>query len=534
MTSPQGTLCLVLNGHLPFVRHPEIPECLEEDWFFEALTEVYLPLLEVFQRLKAEGIPFKVTLSLSPPLMAMLADPLILNRYAHHLENLIRLAESEVRRTADLPEFAPLAQRYLNRFHRCRRLWEDAFHRDLIGAFRELRESGQVELITTAATHGFLPLMEVAPQALKAQVELGCETFQRFFGNRPSGFWLPECGYTPLVGQVLGEAGIRYTFLETHGITHATPRPKFGVYAPVQTPLGVQSPSGLILLGRDPETAHQVWSAQDGYPADPWYREFYRDIGFDLDEGYLKPFLYHGGIRVSTGIKYFRITGRDATKEPYQPEKALERAKVHAADFLLNRERQVEGLFQAMGRPPLIVAMYDAELFGHWWFEGPDWLEALFRRVHENPSRIKWATPSEALGHYPRIQEVTAHLSTWGWKGYNEVWLQGANAWLYRHLHRAAWRMTDLAGKYPTAQGVTRRALNQTARELLLAQASDWPFILSQGTATTYALRRLTGHLGRFLTLYDQLQTGSLDEKELETLEEQDNPFPFLDYTVYR
>ena len=528
MSHPQGYLCLVLHGHLPFVRHPELPECLEEDWFFEAITEVYLPLLEMFQRLRRDGVGFKVAFSLSPTLTAMFADPLLIRRYEAHLDHLIRLAESECRRTEGSPDFAPLAKMYHERFLKARELWRDSFRRDLVGVFRDLKESGQVEFMTTTATHGFLPLMEVCPQALRAQVEVGCESFKQFFGIRPTGFWLPECGYTPAVGEALLDAGIRYTFLETHGILHATPRPRFSVYAPVQTP------AGLVLLGRDPETARQVWSSKEGYPGDGWYRDFYRDIGFDLGEEYLKPFLYHGGFRVATGIKYFRITGPTQAKEPYRPDKALERAQEHAGNFLFNRERQVEYLSGLMKQPPIVVAMYDAELFGHWWFEGPAWLEALFRKFDAHRSVVGLTTPSEALETVPRVQEVLAHLSTWGWKGYNEVWLQGANAWIYRHLHRAAWRMNELVWAHPTANGPAQRALTQALRELLLAQASDWAFILGQGTASGYAKQRLIRHMSRFTRLYEQLHSGTIDEAWVSTIEGEDNLFPFLDYRAYR
>ncbi len=528
MTSPKGYLCLVLHGHLPFVRHPELSECLEEDWFFEALTEVYLPLLEMFERLKNEGIDFPVTFSLSPPLTTMLTDPLLTSRYDAHLENLIRLAESECRRTAGSPEFEMLARMYLERFSRTRDLWKGIFKRDLVGVFRGLQETASLELIATAATHGFLPLMEVCPEAIRTQVELGCQNFQRLFGARPEGFWLPECGYTPAIDRALADSGIRYSFLETHGVLHAQPRPRFGVYAPVQ------SPEGVALFGRDPETTRQVWSSVEGYPGDEWYREFYRDIGFDLEEEYLRPFLYHGGFRVATGIKYFRVTGKTGEKQPYQPQRAFARAQEHAGNFLFNRERQVEHLSPQMGQPPVVVAMYDAELFGHWWFEGPLWLEHLFRKFHGCRETVHLTTPSRALSLVSRRQEVAPHLSTWGWKGYNEVWLQGANAWVYRHLHRAAWRMGELVGIHPEASGIVRRALNQALRELLLAQASDWTFILGQGTASDYARTRLTQHLIRFTSLYEQLQRDRIDENWLGSVEGQDNLFPSLDYRIYR
>ena len=509
------------------MRHPELLECLEEDWFFEAVTEVYLPLLDSFTRLTKEGVDFRISFSLSPTLTAMFQDPLLLSRYEHHLEHLISLSESECRRLKDDSRFAPLAKMYHERFLWCRGLWKETFHRDLIGAFRDLAKAGKIELLTTAATHGFLPLMEVTPAALKAQVEVGIRSFEQAFGMRPAGFWLPECGYTPLVDRILARSGVQYTFLETHGFLHATPPPRHGVYAPAI------SPNGVALFGRDPETAHQVWSSIEGYPGDFWYREFYRDIGFDLEEGYLKTFLYHGGLRAATGIKYYRITGKSDHKEPYDPTRAGEKAKEHAENFLFNRQRQAEFLGGKMGTAPVVVAMYDAELFGHWWFEGPGWLEQVLRGAFARKEVLRLSTPREICQDSLANEQASPHLSTWGWKGYNEVWLQGANAWMYRHLQRAAWRMEELVAQYPAAEGSMRRALNQTLRELFLAQSSDWAFIMGQGTSARYARERVRKHIARFTKLYEQLKAGTVDEFQLAEIESQDNLFAFLDYRIF-
>ncbi len=523
-----ASFCLLLHGHLPFVRHSEMPECLEEDWFFEAVTEVYLPLLDVFRRLQSNGVRFNLGFSLSPTLTAMLNDPLLKSRYDFHLDNLLRLAESECRRTAGSPEFSGLARMYLERFELCKEIWGRVYRRDLIAAFRALKESGQVELLTTAATHGFLPLMEVCPRAMEAQVEIGCRSFEEFFGTQPAGFWLPECGYVPVVEKVLLEAGVRYTLLETHGLLYADPPALCGPYSPVK------SPRGLVFLGRDPETAQQVWSRIEGYPGDPWYRDFYRDIAFDLDESYLKPFLYHGGFRTATGMKYYRITGPSGQKEPYEPAKAASRVKEHAAHFFSERQRQANRLSGLMKKPPVVLAMYDAELFGHWWFEGPAWLEEVFLRFDQDRSVVEMLTPEAAVQRHPAGQTVSPHLSTWGVNGYNEMWLQKANASVTRDLHRAAWRMDELRALYPDAHGVTERALNHALREMLLAQASDWPFILAEGTASGYASERVRRHISRFNRLYDELRhRRKIDENWLSCVEEQDNPFPFLDYRVY-
>jgi 1,4-alpha-glucan branching enzyme len=527
MTEPLGHLALVLHMHLPFVRHPEQASFLEERWLFEAVTETYLPLLSRFERLVHDRVPFRITMSFTPTLLAMLGDPLLQERYVRHLDQLIELAAKEIERTRWQPPFHRLALFYHHRFTTARRQYVEGCGRDLIGAFRALADAGCLEPIASCATHGFLPLMDVRPAAARAQIVVGVQAFERAFGRRPAGFWLPECGYHPGHDVWLREQGIRYVLLDAHGILFGSPRPKYGVYAPAVCP------SGVAAFGRDLESSKSVWSAEEGYPGHEDYREFYRDVGHDLDYEYVRPYLNGDGTRINTGLKYYRITGRTDDKQPYDPDTALERAAEHAGNFLFNREKQIEHLRGLMDRPPLVVSPYDAELFGHWWFEGPDWLEFLIRKAHTDQRTFTLVTPGDYLDRFPVNQILQPSLSTWGYNGYNEVWLNGANDWVYRHLHRMAARMTALADEHPRADGRRARVLNQMARELLLAQASDWAFILKTGTHTTYAYRRLRDHLARFTHLEESLRQDRVDEAWLGACEAQDNLFPFLDYRVY-
>ncbi|MQL52325.1 DUF1957 domain-containing protein [Desulfofundulus thermobenzoicus] len=521
-----GYLALVLHAHLPFVRHPEEPEYLEERWFFEALTECYLPLIQVMEALVQDGISFQITISLSPPLLSMLADPLLQARYLRHLDGLIELGEKECRRTAGDTDLHPLALMYLGRLQQARRVFAEKYHCNLIPAFRALQALDRVELITTCATHGYLPLM-LTRESRRAQVGVAVDLFTRYFGLPPTGFWLPECGYTAGVEDLLKEFGVRYFFLDTHGLLHADPAPRYGVFAPVGCA------NGVAVFGRDPESSRQVWDRLTGYPGDYYYREFYRDIGYDLDLDYLAPYLPGGNIRVDTGFKYYRITGPGAHKEPYRPEVSRERAAAHAADFMFNRQQQVLYHGRQMDRPPLVVAPYDAELFGHWWYEGPQWIDFLCRKICCDQDTIQMITPGKYLSLYPDLQAVDLPMSSWGEGGYNLVWLNAQNDWIYPHLHRAETVMSELADLHPAAGGLQQRALRQAARELLLAQSSDWAFIIKAQTAVTYAEKRIKDHVGRFNLLVEQLERNSIDEPLLREMERRDNIFPDLDYRIY-
>ena len=288
--------------------------------------------------------------------------------------------------------------------------------------------------------------------------------------------------------------------------------------------------SGVAAFGRDLESSKQVWSSIEGYPGDYNYREFYRDIGFDLEFDYIKPYIHPDGVRINTGIKYYRITGTSMQKEPYVPEWARETAAAHAGNFLFNRQKQVEYLYDMIQRKPIIVSPYDAELYGHWWYEGPQWLEFLIRKIACDQDTVKMITPSEYLSENPRNQVITPSMSSWGYKGYSEMWMQGSNDWIYRHLHEASYRMSELVRSYPHANGITRRALNQALRELLLAQSSDWAFILGTGTHTSYAIKRTKDHLLQFNRLYDDIRSNVIDDQWLGEVESKDNLFPDIDY----
>ena len=528
MSEPRGYLAIVLHAHLPYVRHVRGEAYLEEKWFYEALTETYIPLYTMLARLADEGVPYRLTISLSPTLMSMCRDSLLQARFSEFLDGLCRLAELETSRTRWQHAFHETAKMYLERFQHVRSVYHDGLHGDVIGGYARLADEGRIELITTAATHGYLPLMEVCPSAARAQIIAAASYYRNTFGHGPRGMWLPECGYYPGVDAYLREAGVRYFFTDAHGIENASPRPRYGVYAPIYCP------SGVAAFGRDMESSKQVWSAHEGYPGDFDYREFYRDIAYDLDWDYIRQFMGDCPARTHTGIKYYRVTGRTEHKEPYVREWAINKAATHAGNFVFNRERQIEHLARVMDMGPIVVAPYDAELFGHWWFEGPEFLEFVIRKIAYDQNTIKLITPGDYLDERARAQVSVPSMSSWGYMGYNEVWLADCNHWIYPHLHTMARRMSELADVYAMPQpDLLRRALNQAARELMLAQSSDWAFIMKAGTCVNYAVERTKAHISRFNRLYSDIRSSDLDHEWVSDLESVDNIFPDIDYTIY-
>lgn len=526
---PLGYHCIVMHAHLPYIRHPEYESFLEENWLFEAITETYVPLLLMLARLQAAGHKRCLTLSLSPTLMSMLRDPFLQQRYLSHMDKLLLLAEQEIQRNKNDETFAPLAGLYQDRLEEVVQVFDQQYDRDLISAFAHFYNEDVLELITCAGTHGFLPLLKTETAAVRAQLQVGAQTFKSMIGSSPKGVWLPECGYYRGLEAIVEEAGFGYFFVDSHGILNATPKPYYGLSAPLVCPNGVAA------FGRDPDSSRQVWSRDEGYPGDFNYRDFYRDIGFDLDFDYIKPYILDGRTRIQTGFKYYRITGPEAQKEPYDPACAKEVVASHAEDFVSRSQRAIETHGGRTNPAPLIVSPYDAELFGHWWFEGPEWLEAVIFRMAEQPGLVTLTTPSAYLEEHRQLQSASPSASSWGDGGYNAFWLNPGNDWVYPYLHDAARRMSSLVKQHRDAKpGTLRyRALQQAARSLLLAQASDWAFIMKSGTSQEYAYNRTRDHLARFNYLENAVHKGPIDERRLQALEIMDQLFPDIPPQVF-
>ncbi|MZQ83546.1 DUF1957 domain-containing protein [Paenibacillus sp. 5J-6] len=533
-TNVHGYVALLLHAHIPYVRHNEDEVTLEERWFFEAVVDSYLPMIEMMDRLLEEGVPFGLTLSLSPPLLAMLEDTRLQKRLRKHLASLCELSQREVIRLWGHADFGPTARLYADHYHRLLALY-DRLRGDLIGKFRSLRSSGCLELITCAATHAFLPLVK-NDAALRAQLEAAVQEFRRHFGSAPAGIWLPECGYTPAVEPHLKALGLRYFVVDAHAFAASG----------ASTSFPLLTPSGACAYARDLEAGAQVWSAESGYPSDPDYREYYRDIGFDLGANggaeweYLKPYVLPDGARIHTGFKYHRVTGHGDAKAPYHPARAAQKAQQHAEHFVASRVAQLRSL-EAAAQPPVIVCPYDAELFGHWWHEGHQWLEAVLRGLAA--ARCETATLGGYAAANAPTKAATLPTCSWGRGGFAEVWLQPRSQWVHPLLHAAEDRLVLAAQKHRKPEllsGLQIRALNQAARELMLAQSSDWTFILDAETVTSYAVKRIETHIASFHKLLDTFDEDKVEItdralSELVLSLERKSPFlPDVHYRLYQ
>jgi 1,4-alpha-glucan branching enzyme len=510
----RGDLALVLHAHLPYVRSGE-PGSLEEDWYFQALQECYLPLLAVLEAAAGDRRQqVRLTLGLSPTLLSLLADRELNARF---LPWLVQRQELLEQAPAELGEAAAHLAEQLAAVER---QWLD--HEGLVvPRFQRLQQLGVLDLITCGATHGYLPLLRQVPEAVQAQLVNAVREHERQLGERPLGIWLPECAYYEGLDQRLVAAGLRYSVLDGHGLLHALPRPRYGVFSPIC------SPAGVAFFGRDGNATLPVWSAREGYPGDGAYREFHRDLGWDLPEERLR----EAGIgsRRPLGLKLHRVTAQGCPleqKQPYDPAAAARRAEEHGGAYLQGRAAELESLAGSMEPVPLLVAPFDAELFGHWWFEGPRFLQALFHQ--SRAAGVRLVTLREALQQRPSLQVCRPSPSSWGQGGYHDYWLNDSNAWVVPEWQKASRAMVRRVNR-GVASPSQRDLLTQAGRELLLAQSSDWSFILRAGTTTELARERIQRHLDRFWRLMDAIDNGSeLPAGWLQAVRREDRLFPGL------
>lgn len=558
-------------GSFNFVLHSHIPYCRNagrwphgEEWLYEAAADTYLPLLMALYELKSEHCLYRLTLSLTPVLVEQLADTLVLKRLEEYLEEKISRAKNDVARfeKANEGHLLYLAQFYLDRYRKTLAAFKKQFDGNIIQAFKLLQDEGYIEIVASAATHAYLPLLE-RDSSIYGQLKVGEEAYRKHFGVKPRACWLPECGYRPAFYADAGEKryikpGIEH-FLklldigcfiaETRTLEGGQPVGKtkeevIGPYGNIPKryvvplteyqeitykttflPYWVYNPE-VAVIGRDNRTGMQVWSADWGYPGDFNYREFHKRDGI-------------------SGLQYWKITGAKLDllyKEYYDPYWAEQRVQEHSQHFADIVEEMLINFYQENGKFGIVAAAYDTELFGHWWFEGVDWLKQVLRHISKKEF-IELNTISQYIEFHAPEDVLALPEGSWGLGGGHFTWQNVDNQWMLPVIHLAENKMETLVRKFPTSKGMLKKILNQAARELLLLESSDWAFLITTGQATEYARDRFgyyidegnyRGHVGKFFKLAAIAESGAYEntasKKIYEQLWEEDNIFPDIDY----
>lgn len=534
-----GSFVLMLHSHLPYYRKAGMWPFGEES-VYECMAETYIPLLNIISELQHEGIKAHLTVGITPVLAEQLADEHLNKGFLHFLDTRIEAAKSDEKRFSEKDdeqssELLQAARFYSKWFSGIKRDYLERWKGDIIGAFKSFQDQGLIEITTSAATHCFSPLLET-DSSLSAQFKTGVESYKRHFGRQPRGAWLPECAYRPGtdsrpgIERWLYEAGIQYFFTESFvikGRETVETRLAFGPYGSMHyLPTAGKVETGLdtyeafwlkdypvAVLGRHEEAGFQVWSAEHGYPGDGSYREFHKKDDV-------------------SGLHYWRLTSKNTdlgNKKLYSPEAALQRVRENSDHYVGFIQKHLTEHLKATGKPGLIMVSFDTELFGHWWFEGIVWIKEVIRKL-KNYTAVEMQTASQYLDEHPPRHAIVLPESSWGAGGHWQVWLNDDTKWMWPIIHDAEKTMENLVkanhSNGADSNNLSKRALDQAARELLLLQSSDWPFLVTTGQAKDYAIERFNKHNDRFQALVNMLRSGKFEEAKIAEIENTDNCFP--------
>ena len=512
----------VLHAHLPFVRHIEYPKFLEENWLFESINETYIPLLKTLQNLNE--VDFKISICFSPTLCAMLTDEMLQDRFINYMEERITLGIKEVLRCKNEKlESLDMAIKYLNS-NRENLSYYKKCKRDLLYGFRQLQDLGKVCLLATAATNIYFPVYKEYESVISAEIKIGIDEHIRYFGNKPDGFLLPENGYYPGIEDFFEEFSIKWISLASSAVTLAKNKIESAGLCPVAI-----GESSVLGFSRNWAITNKIWSDKTGYPCDKDYRDFYSDIGYDLPLDYIRPFIHEPNVRVFTSYKYNTI-GIDGNKNIYNYDKAMAKVRLNAANFIYNIKKFNKGNNR---EDSIINLFFDAELFGHRWYEGIEFLNQFLQTA--KASGIDLLSGADYIKEFKNKEYERAYLneSSSGYGGFSDTWVDNSNDWIYRHTFKAIERLEFIANRQSHEQGLKKRYYNQVARELLLSLASDWPCILHNQTSINYAHDRIVHHLAAVDLVYNTACKNDLDMQWLAYSEKKYNIFPNMDYNIF-
>ena len=571
-----GSFTFILHTHLPYVlHHGKWPH--GSDWLSEAVAECYIPLLESLDTLDREGRSPRISMDFSPINLEQLADPSFERVFTEYCDEKISAAEKDYRyfRTNNEAHLQPLAEYWRDFYSNTKHLFLIKYGSNVVGGFKRFSDIGILDAMTCGATHGYFPLM-LRDANIRAQLRCAIETHQEHFGKRPRGIWLPECGYRPRyqwsppvgpagyrlrseeragIEELVSEVGLEYFVVDGsltrggvtipsypfHGALHQHYVEDFGpegegyyqinpnrslseIYGVKSTerPLPGKIPAA---FSRDPQTAARVWAADMGYPGAGSYLDFHKK--------------HH-----NSGLRYWSITGPRVdlgAKQQYDIESPQFQLVYDARDFVeLVREELIDHAY-ATGKPGIVAAPFDTELFGHWWFEGPRFIEQVLRNLSLDPD-IVLTNCAEAIDRVGSERTTIAlPEGSWGEGGHHYVWANNQVAWMWDTIYPMEDRFLRVLQSLKETTVLEENDLLQTimeqaARELLLLESSDWQFVISTQGAIDYSKDRFADHAELLGALLDAAESydpdlGVPDDSAtmLQTSLVKDHPFRAID-----
>ncbi len=524
-----GYFGLVLHGHIPWCKKSGTWPAGEE-WLMEAMNETYIPILNVLRELKESGIKTAITINITPILAEQLADEYMKQRFTEYMENLILRAKNDIKKYEKSQVKKGIAEFYLKNFEHILDTYYHNYYRNLLGSFKWLQDEGIIELITCGATHGFLPLLE-SDSAIFSQIQLAIDTHKKYFKKEPKGIWLPECAYRPKeykngnvresIDYWLHNSDIEYFFVDSHGILDAELIEQKNKIR-LDTNFGYSLETGVSVFGRNKRSSRQVWDSTIGYPGNEYYREFHKKDH-------------------ESGLHYWRITTKEfgkSEKQLYNIEIAEKMTASHANHFFSIISEELKQFSERYETKGIIISPYDFELYGHWWMEGVGWLKKIFELFNQD-SLIEMIKISDFVSQYKdSFSLIKMKESSWGEGGDYRVWKNPEHGWIWSYINSSIKEFEKVLEQNINPNEWGKRILQQTARELLLMEGSDWPFLLYTKQAKEYANQRFHHHHQRFNKLIwaakDSNDKKRISLRELEEIESIDSCFQDININYFK
>ena len=523
-------LAFIIKTSQDFIRTNEDnpPECdkLKLNSFFEAISDSYIPMLQTFERLKNDGISFKVGLVLPPVLCSMLEDEKIKSLYIDFLDKRISLGKKEINRCKENPAALKIALATSEKNKELKKLFTDVYDKNLIAQFVKYQKEGYLEILGTCATDIFMPYYTDLPEALSAQIEMGLQSYKKCFGELPDGFYLPEFGYTPGIEKIIRAYGYTYTILHSRSVLLTDNPPEKGIFYPVRTD------SSLVAFTADPFIDDQIYS-ENGWASNSVYRNENRDIGFELELKKLTPVMEEKTARCSTGYKYWKKDFNDDSSVSYDYDQAVEQALKDADSFIQSKLELLEKAEKCITNADYLVSVccLDENTIRNQWSEYLLWFEAALRKAEAAGLTLELC--KNILPKASVLEPIEPYYSAGTGDGYGENLLSSRNCWMMRYVRKATERMIDLAERFPSDTGLKTRLLNIGALELLLAQSSSLAKMIDEEKDSEYAERRFRLAINSFTVVFDALGSNTVSTEWLTKLELMDNIFPWINYKIF-
>lgn len=516
-------LVLVICGHQGYIRHIDEDRDYgpENDILFSAISQTYLPLVNLLNKLKDDGISFKISLVLSPILCSLLSDAIIQEQYIQWLDRRIAFGEKEVLRLKGDSLLLKNAEACLEKAKQDKIDFEECYNRNLLREFSRLAKSGNVELLATAGSYAFLPHYSDMTEVLNAQIETGIYSHKYFFGSAPEGFWLPYMGYSDGIEKNLRSYGINYTILDSHGILFSKETPDFGIFKPVR------SNNSLVLFARDEETPSDIENPEFGYMNNPVYKAQNRDVCFELSSSEIMDFIPENKARANSLYRYWAREKENSVV--YDKSIALEQAKKDAISFLTAKNNKLNEAAKLVDGDVSLVCTLDASVLGQDWAEGIYWLENVIRENKES----SFVSCSSLIVNQFKLPKITPYVSANSGTGYGEDLLDSSNSWMIRYTRKMGERMVDLAERFPSDTGLKARLLNLGAKELMLAQSAEWPKMIHDGNFPEYVEDYFKSCVLAFTAVFDSLGSNTVSTEWLTSLEKKHCLFPWMNYRIF-